>query len=469
MCGAAHAGSKDVMAKSSGPVSAIAAVLLVPLLMVLGIPVILMNNSGYNECDPSGMQSGVSGSSAIVFPLPEGTWVKTDDRRFRPVHPVTGQPTWHAGTDYAAEAGTPIMAVASGKVVTAEWVGGLGNFVLVEHQIDGEMIQTGYAHIRDGGILVEVGQTVAAGEKIAEVGSTGRSTGNHLHLEIRPNGGTDADTLDAVEWLAEKNAQQRAEPGAASNGSGECVAGGTSSASGSELVRIAEEQLGKPYVWGAAGPNSFDCSGLVQWSLAQMGVSIARVADDQAKAGREVWTGTCSQLPENLLAPGDLIGFAQDHVNHQHIGIWVSPGKIIHAPRPGKVVEYASVPGYWAEQKCSVRRVVEEDTPGASDSGTTSKEYSLADLQHQGVIQWEGKKFTYYSQSVLPGGGLSIPGRHINAGGYVADNAGHIVLAAPSGVAHGSVFATPFGYPGKVYDTCASCTSSPMWLDVYTK
>ena len=469
MCGAAHAVLVCAMARSSGPVTAIAAVLLVPLLMVLGIPVILMNNSGHNECDPSGMQSGVPGSTAIVFPLPEGTWRKTDDRRFRSADPVTGLPEWHAGTDYGAPEGTPIMAVASGKVMLAQRVDVGGNFVVIEHQINGEMVQTAYAHIRDGGILVEVGQTVAAGEKIAEVGSTGRSTGNHLHLEIRPNGGTGENTLDAVDWLAENNAQQLAEPGAASNGSGECVPGGTSSASGSELVRIAEEQLGKPYVWGATGPNSFDCSGLVQWSLAQMGVSIARVADDQAKAGKEVWTGTCSQIPEDLLAPGDLVAFAENHVHHQHIGIWVSPGKIIHAPMPGMFVEHAPLPGYWSAQKCSVRRVVEEDVPGGSNSGTTSKEYSLADLQHQGVIQWEGKKFTYYSQSVLPGGGLSIPGRHINAGGYVADNAGHIVLAAPSGVAHGSVFATPFGYPGKVYDTCASCTSSPMWLDVYTK
>lgn len=186
-----------------------------------------------------------------------------------------------------------------------------------------------------------------------------------------PERGTDADTLDAVDWLAEKSAQHLTEAGTA-NLAGECVPGGTTSASGSELVRIAQTQLGKPCVWGAAGPSGFDCSGLVRWSLAQMGVSIVRTADEQARAGKEVWTGTCSQLPENLLAPDDLVGFAEDNSHHQHIGIWVSPGKMIHSPQPG-------------------------------------------------------------------------------------------------GVAHGSVFATPFGYPGKVYDTCASCASSPMWLDVYTK
>lgn len=95
--------------------------------------------------------------------------------------------------------------------------------------------------------------------------------------------------------------------------------------------------------------------------------------------------------------------------------------------------------------------------------------YSLSQLMFNGVINWNGYKYTYYSQSVLPGPGLNIPGRHVNGGGYVADGNGYIVLAAPYGVAHGTVFPTPFGYSGKVYDTCASCSTSPIWLDIYTK
>ncbi|OJX94025.1 MAG: hypothetical protein BGO96_09435 [Micrococcales bacterium 73-15] len=108
---------------------------------------------------------------------------------------------------------------------------------------------------------------------------------------------------------------------------------------------------------------------------------------------------------------------------------------------------------------------------GASSGGTasTSAEYTLAQFKRAGVVNWDGKKFTYYSQSVLPGGGLSIPGRHVNGDGYVADGDGYIVLAAPYGVAHGTVYSTPFGSSGKVYDTCATCSSSPLWLDVYIK
>lgn len=78
------------------------------------------------------------------------------------------------------------------------------------------------------------------------------------------------------------------------------------------------------------------------------------------------------------------------------------------------------------------------------------KLYALQRFMFDGVVRWNGLKFTYYSQSVLPGGGLRIPGRHINADGYVADGDGYIVLANDAPL--GTVIDTPFGYKGKVYD-----------------
>lgn len=103
-----------------------------------------------------------------------------------------------------------------------------------------------------------------------------------------------------------------------------------------------------------------------------------------------------------------------------------------------------------------------------SYNASTAGQYSLGDLMFQGVIHWGGYKFTYYSQSVLPGGGLAIPGRHVSDAGFVSDGAGNVVLAAGAGVPHGSTFSIPFGSGvGKVYDTCGSC--SPTWLDVYTR
>jgi hypothetical protein len=80
----------------------------------------------------------------------------------------------------------------------------------------------------------------------------------------------------------------------------------------------------------------------------------------------------------------------------------------------------------------------------------SSAEYSLSDFLFRGVINWGGHKFTFYSEQVLPGGGLAIPGRHLNAGGYVSDSDGYIVLAGSAPL--GTVFETPFGYQGKIYD-----------------
>ena len=81
---------------------------------------------------------------------------------------------------------------------------------------------------------------------------------------------------------------------------------------------------------------------------------------------------------------------------------------------------------------------------------STEKLYDLQTFMFSGVINWQGLKFTYYSQSVLPGGGLQIPGRHVNKDGYVSDGDGYIVLAGSA--PKGTVYDTPFGYQGKIYD-----------------
>lgn len=156
--------------------------------------------------------SGGSGSSApsdlpeatqIVFPLPAGTWVKTDG--FGPrVDPITGQPSFHTGTDYGAPAGTPILAIAAGRVTVAGPASGYGNLIVIEHNIGGKVVASAYGH--EEHIYVKVGDLVTAGQHIADVGSEGHSTGPHLHFEIRP-GGTQATAVDSDAWLKAYNAQ----------------------------------------------------------------------------------------------------------------------------------------------------------------------------------------------------------------------------------------------------------------------
>ncbi|MDO8351334.1 MAG: M23 family metallopeptidase [Gallionella sp.] len=99
------------------------------------------------------------------------------------VDPFTGKTSMHEGVDFMAEAGTTIHASAGGVVVYADSHSQYGNMLEVDH---GNDIVTRYAHASR--LWVKVGQVVRRGDKIAEVGSTGRSTGNHLHFEVRYKG-----------------------------------------------------------------------------------------------------------------------------------------------------------------------------------------------------------------------------------------------------------------------------------------
>lgn len=97
-------------------------------------------------------------------------------------------------------------------------------------------------------------------------------------------------------------------------------------------------------------------------------------------------------------------------------------------------------------------------------STTSTKLYSLPYFRYHGIIRWEGKKYSYYSQKVLPGYNLKIPGRHVNKDGYVSDGDGYIVLSHKN-IEKGTVVDTPFGYQGKVYDRCPGCELNQY--DVY--
>jgi murein DD-endopeptidase MepM/ murein hydrolase activator NlpD len=101
------------------------------------------------------------------------------------VNPVTGQKgEFHKGIDFGAPGGTSILAAENGVVIVASWWSGYGNTVILDH---GNGVWTLYGHIRNDGIVVKKGDSVKRGQKIAEVGSTGQATGNHLHFEVRKN------------------------------------------------------------------------------------------------------------------------------------------------------------------------------------------------------------------------------------------------------------------------------------------
>ena len=135
------------------------------------------NSGGGNT---GGGNSGSGSTSGFIKPLSAPVTSSYGPR----THPITGRPgTFHRGIDYGAAGGTPIKAIAGGVVTTAGWSNSFGNMVIVDH---GNGYTSLYAHAR--ALNVTAGQRVSQGQVLSFVGSTGNSTGNHLHLEMRYNG-----------------------------------------------------------------------------------------------------------------------------------------------------------------------------------------------------------------------------------------------------------------------------------------
>ncbi|MDM7891993.1 M23 family metallopeptidase [Curtobacterium caseinilyticum] len=128
---------------------------------------------------------GVGSGSGTGWVRPGGGYV-ISPYGYR-VHPITGRVTKHDGLDLTSGCSTAIVAAAAGTVEYVGWYGGYGNYVRINH---GGGVSTAYGHIVNGGFRVSPGQRVSAGQLIALVGSTGNSTGCHLHFEVHIGGAT---------------------------------------------------------------------------------------------------------------------------------------------------------------------------------------------------------------------------------------------------------------------------------------
>lgn len=149
------------------------------------------SSSSSSSSSGSSAQYSSGGSGSMIWPCPTYTYISSyfGGR----VHPITGK--WqggHKGIDVASGKGNPVIAAASGTVVKSYLSSSYGNYVVISH---GGGLMTAYAHMTKR--MVSVGDTVAAGEQIGTVGSTGNSTGNHLHFEVYQNGSA-VDPLDYV-------------------------------------------------------------------------------------------------------------------------------------------------------------------------------------------------------------------------------------------------------------------------------
>ncbi|MFJ7626318.1 NlpC/P60 family protein [Streptomyces sp. NPDC097595] len=145
-----------------------------------------------------------------------------------------------------------------------------------------------------------------------------------------------AAELAKKQAAARKEAEQKAKEsggGGTETGSGSDTGSGSSASTKAEKVlAFARAQLGKPYVWGATGPSSYDCSGLTQAAWKAAGVDIPRTTWDQVNVGTRIATAD--------LQPGDLVFFYDDI---SHVGIYKGDGMMIHAPKPGANVREESI------------------------------------------------------------------------------------------------------------------------------
>jgi len=135
-------------------------------------------------------QATISVSELNAWPVPGHTRISSG-YGYR-IHPVLGGTRFHSGIDIPAPTGTPVVAVAPGRVIMSQYSGSYGNVVVIDH---GDGLSTLYAHNSNN--QVNVGQMVQKGEMIALIGSTGRSTGPHSHFEVRQNG----TTRNPMDWL----------------------------------------------------------------------------------------------------------------------------------------------------------------------------------------------------------------------------------------------------------------------------
>lgn len=255
------------------------------------------------------------------------------------VHPISGEKNYHTGVDIGMAQGTEILAGHDGTVTLAGNAGGYGLCVAIEGEAyEGHTLTTKYGHCSQ--LLVSVGQEVKAGDVIAKVGSTGNSTGPHLHLEVL----VDGQYLNPLYFADTGDTSSTGLPDIGGGGSyfdydipPEALADEQFAA----MIAEAEKYLGYPYVWGGASPStSFDCSGFVSWVVNHTGWNFGRLTADGL-------LGVCTPVSSADARPGDLIFFQGTYNTSgaSHVGIYVGNGMMIHCGDP---ISYANInTSYW--------------------------------------------------------------------------------------------------------------------------
>ena len=175
---------------------------------------------------------------------------------------------------------------------------------------------------------------LAAGAAVAGTGTASAAPVTiDVPVELRLPGVPSQVTVDVPEGIALPAGLAQAAPV-------EFAAPAPQISTGQRILDAASTRVGSPYVWGATGPSSFDCSGLTSWAYKEAGISIPRTSQAQIGGG--------TQVSKADLQPGDIVAF---YSGASHVGIYAGNGQVVHAPYSGTSVSYApldSMPFYGA-------------------------------------------------------------------------------------------------------------------------
>ncbi|EIO5735607.1 C40 family peptidase [Listeria monocytogenes] len=243
--------------------------------------------------------------------------------------PFSGEIKLHKGLDIGMSEGTPTQAIHDGIVTTAGFSsGGYGNYVIVEDTEKG--YKSLYGHFKE--LNVSQGQVVKVGDVVGFVGTTGASTGNHLHLEFYYK-----NALMNAYFYVNNGGESKSDIGTGTTN------GAMSTVNFKKLIAYAEQYLGYPYVFGGSTPaTSFDCSGFISWVYTKSGVhNIPRTT------AQGIYDQT-QKISRNEARAGDLIFFTETYPAGRpvtHVGIYVGNGMMLHCGDP---IQYTSIDTpYW--------------------------------------------------------------------------------------------------------------------------
>ena len=280
------------------------------------------------------------------------------------------------GIDLSIPNDTEVLALENGEIIAVskkdDVLGRYGNFVQIKFNNNVKMV---VANLKTIDKKIKVGKTVSKGDVLGTTGGNCKSyKEGDLHIELLYK-----NEFINPEWIITRDMNGFDDPIEGNVGTGGVICGPNDTGNiatggvGADYVETAKKQVGKPYVSGGTGPDGFDCSGLVQWSMAQHEIHISRTSRQQRK--------DTARITLDQLQPGDLIfrhgkyGSPKDTSNPDnvtHVMIYIGNNQYVHAPEPGRNVEirnFKEEPGFSYGRFSGASNVSASNSSVSSSSG----------------------------------------------------------------------------------------------------